>query len=421
MSQQTLVTESSELLDVKFDFDGDVCCSPVYRAAVRFNLRNALPGKRGDCQSLPKSVVDAPSGFPFLSRDDMGTNPATAHEGYQISDLTRDQLAEGDFRELELSALERWHSMVKSKIFTNSNTNARNPSSPMLAGSLGLTEPSKQLETTTAMASRELRAKVEETKQRRLSNLLRSRRIAKAIADRRAIRRSEAIEAQLREDKNLYRKLVKILVLGAPESGRKDFISMIKQSLGSESGLAYREGSQHASESTGILETKITVEDLSYSFIDLPYQTASMLWKLGPFFQGTVAVLYVVDLATYDLPSKSDDTRTQLQAALEFCESLFSSKWFVDSPFVLMFNNVKKFQQKLRLRQPKDFLDYKGGDAPWQAANFILHQFTSLKKDWRNDLYADFIQADDPGALGFVLRVLKGATVRLPFFSSGFR
>lgn len=121
------------------------------------------------------------------------------------------------------------------------------------------------------------------------------------------------------------------------------------------------------------------------------------------------AVMFFVDLSTYDQLPSSDETATSLQEALVLFETLFNAPEFVKATFILFLNKVDIFKEKFQVSaMNRQFPDYSGGDDFREALHYILNQFTNLGHDGTKQVYAHITCCVDIMQIRYVVAAVNG-------------
>jgi guanine nucleotide-binding protein subunit alpha len=97
-------------------------------------------------------------------------------------------------------------------------------------------------------------------------------------------------------------------------------------------------------------------------------------------FGNSVAIIFVVDIASYDCMSQYGmEGIGALNEALASFDSMVNSRWFCCSGVILYLNNITQFQEKI-LHSPlsKYFTDYEGGADPLSAREYIGYRFVDI-------------------------------------------
>ena len=97
------------------------------------------------------------------------------------------------------------------------------------------------------------------------------------------------------------------------------------------------------------------------------------------FFKNINAILFTVDIASYDQMLFEDETANRIQEALTLFESIVNSNSFPKRTFALVFTKYDRLAAKLKTNPLKNYCpDFEGGDDLEQATAYLTERFVSL-------------------------------------------
>ena len=112
-------------------------------------------------------------------------------------------------------------------------------------------------------------------------------------------------------------------------------------------------------------------------------------------FENVGAILFTVDIASYDKLLCEDETVNDMSEALSLFDSIVNCQWFVNTKFALLFTKYDTLAAKLKASpMGKYFVGFDGGDDIEKAKAYITDRFVSLSKETIEVYYTSFI--DDP-------------------------
>jgi guanine nucleotide-binding protein G(i) subunit alpha len=111
--------------------------------------------------------------------------------------------------------------------------------------------------------------------------------------------------------------------------------------------------------------------------------------------EGATALIYTVDVSTYDRPYHGQSHESQLLDDFATFETWASSPSFSGSSIVLLLNNFTRFREKLKhLPLSTFFADYRPGeDAETSARQYILRRFKDVNRN-RLSIYSFWVDLD---------------------------
>ena len=111
--------------------------------------------------------------------------------------------------------------------------------------------------------------------------------------------------------------------------------------------------------------------------------------------EGATALIYTVDVATYDRPYFGQPTESQLLDDFATFESWANSPKFSGSSIILLLNNFTRFREKLHYSPLSTFFSdfYPGSDPETSARQYILKRFKDVNRN-RLSIYSFWVDLD---------------------------
>jgi len=110
---------------------------------------------------------------------------------------------------------------------------------------------------------------------------------------------------------------------------------------------------------TGISETKFTVDKIDFTMVDVGGQRAERR-KWLHCFDGITAVIYLAALDEYNMTLQEDNTTNRLEESLKLFGEVTNSQWFGEKSFILFLNKSDLFRKKIKKFPLEErFNDYK--------------------------------------------------------------
>jgi guanine nucleotide-binding protein subunit alpha len=130
----------------------------------------------------------------------------------------------------------------------------------------------------------------------------------------------------------------------------------------------------------GITETTLDISGQTFFLFD-PGGARSERKKWIHCFNNASAVLFTVDIASYDQVLFEDETVNRIQEALTLFDSIVNSRWFINTPIALLFTKYDKLSAKLKANPLKNYCpDFEGGYDLEKATTYITNRFVSLSR-----------------------------------------
>ncbi|PSN60932.1 P-loop containing nucleoside triphosphate hydrolase protein [Corynespora cassiicola Philippines] len=146
----------------------------------------------------------------------------------------------------------------------------------------------------------------------------------------------------------------------------------------------------------GIKELRFTWDDLDVHLFNISG------FIPGPFrkrwfhqLEGATALIYTVDVSTYDRPYFGQPTESQLLNDFATFESWANSPKFSGSSIILLLNNFTRFKEKLQHSSLSTFFpEYRPGDNPETSARqYILRRFKDVNRN-QLSIYSFWVDLD---------------------------
>ncbi|KAH8554920.1 G-protein alpha subunit [Umbelopsis sp. PMI_123] len=152
--------------------------------------------------------------------------------------------------------------------------------------------------------------------------------------------------------------------------------------------------------STGILETRFTMGQLSIHMFDVGGQRSERK-KWIHCFEAVTSIIFCVALSEYDQVLLEESKQNRMLESLILFESVINSRWFVRSSIILFLNKVDIFKTKIaKVPMERYFPDYTGGNDVTKGARYILWRFNQANR-MKLTIYPHLTQATDTSSVMF--------------------
>ena len=152
-----------------------------------------------------------------------------------------------------------------------------------------------------------------------------------------------------------------------------------------------------------VKESSTIINSITYRFFECKVYSHFMK-KFKSCFENMTLIMFVADISQYDREPDEHGISPSLLDTLEIFDSFCKSKWYLESPILLILNKAALFKAKL-VYSPleKYFPDYKGGSAYDAACEYVLNRFVYLNQHDERQIYAHFVSGiSDTGVYKFV-------------------
>ncbi|KAK2819509.1 hypothetical protein Q7C36_021155 [Tachysurus vachellii] len=166
---------------------------------------------------------------------------------------------------------------------------------------------------------------------------------------------------------------------------------------------------------TGVIETQFKVKHLVFRLYDVGGQRTERR-KWISCFEDVRAVLFVVSLSGYDMTLVEDPSMNRLQESLRLFSSICNNVFFRSTSMILFMNKIDLFQEKILHsgRHLRYYLPlYRGADCDVDsAARFIASMFVSQNAMPRKLIYYHFTTATDTSNVQVVFQVVMDTIMK---------
>lgn len=130
--------------------------------------------------------------------------------------------------------------------------------------------------------------------------------------------------------------------------------------------------------------------------------------KWMPQFENATAIIFVVDLASYDQVLLERPSQNTMMEALVLFDSVVNAQWFMRNITHLLLSNVHEFKAKLAKTPLSGFFpDYSGGNDVNKAAKYILWKFNQVNRAQLN-MYPYLVTSpDDTSVIRLIFAAIK--------------
>eukprot|EP01098_Paradermamoeba_levis_P004760 TRINITY_DN2031_c0_g1_i4.p1 TRINITY_DN2031_c0_g1~~TRINITY_DN2031_c0_g1_i4.p1 ORF type:complete len:352 (-),score=91.36 TRINITY_DN2031_c0_g1_i4:157-1212(-) len=158
--------------------------------------------------------------------------------------------------------------------------------------------------------------------------------------------------------------------------------------------------------STGIEEAQFKFEDMEFRMLDVGGQRSERR-KWIHCFDCVTAVIFCVALSEYDQTLREDETQNRMKESLLLFDEICNSPWFKDTAFILFFNKVDLFREKItKIDLRVCFDNYSGGLDFETGSTFIKQKFLEQNTS-PHVIYTHFTCAINTENIQFVFKSVR--------------
>nr|XP_057921337.1 guanine nucleotide-binding protein subunit alpha-12a isoform X3 [Doryrhamphus excisus] len=266
-----------------------------------------------------------------------------------------------------------------------------------------------------------------------------------AAQEREARRRSREIDAMLARERRAVRRLVKILLLGAGESGKSTFLKQMRiingqefdqkalldfrdtiyenilksesvkyfldnlERIGQQSYTPSRQDILFARKATkGIVEHDFFIKKIPFKMVDVGGQR-SQRQKWFQCFDGITSILFMVSSSEYDQVLMEDRRTNRLVESMNIFETIVNNKLFLNVSIILFLNKTDLLVEKIRTADiRKNFPEFRGDPHRLEDVQaFLVQAFSRKRRNRGKPLFHHFTTAVDTENIRFVFHAVK--------------
>jgi len=171
---------------------------------------------------------------------------------------------------------------------------------------------------------------------------------------------------------------------------------------------------------TGIVVVPFQTPKLKFELVDVGGQRSERK-KWIQCFDNVTAVLFIISLGDFNQMLYEDDTTNRMRESQKLFDEILNSVFFQKTPFIVFFNKVDLFREKLSRHILADYLpDYGGPNDFAPAFEYIKRQYLKKNKNPNRDIYDFATTATDTDLVKNVFGVIQDIILSRMLESQGF-
>uniref|UniRef100_UPI003F77862E Guanine nucleotide-binding protein subunit alpha-13,Isoform 2 of Guanine nucleotide-binding protein subunit alpha-13 n=1 Tax=Homo sapiens TaxID=9606 RepID=UPI003F77862E len=208
--------------------------------------------------------------------------------------------------------------------------------------------------------------------------------------DKAAAERSKEIDKCLSREKTYVKRLVKILLLGADNSGKSTFLKQMRIIHG---------GSGGSGGTKGIHEYDFEIKNVPFKMVDVGGQRSERK-RWFECFDSVTSILFLVDSSDFN----------RLTESLNDFETIVNNRVFSNVSIILFLNKTDLLEEKVQIVSIKDyFLEFEGDPHCLRdVQKFLVECFRNKRRDQQQKpLYHHFTTAINTENARLIFRDVK--------------
>jgi len=171
---------------------------------------------------------------------------------------------------------------------------------------------------------------------------------------------------------------------------------------------------------TGIVVVPFQTPKLKFELVDVGGQRSERK-KWIQCFDNVTAVLFIISLSDFNQVLYEDDSTNRMKESLTLFEEILNCIFFKKTPFIVFFNKVDLFRQKLQSISLSQYLvSYRGPNEYEEAVAFIKQSYLSKNKFPSREIYDFETTATDTNLVKNIFAVIQDIILSKLLASQGF-
>lgn len=164
---------------------------------------------------------------------------------------------------------------------------------------------------------------------------------------------------------------------------------------------------------TQISEHRIVMRNLTLRIFDVAGHKA-LRKKWVPYFDDSLAIIFVAAISAYDQQLREDKTVNRLHDALALFDEVINNKLLINTPVILFLNKIDLLKKKLATSPiQKYMLDYKGDNSYEDSCKYFAKKFLFINQNKSREIYTHFTWATDSSQIKKVFTSVIDLVVQL--------
>jgi len=171
---------------------------------------------------------------------------------------------------------------------------------------------------------------------------------------------------------------------------------------------------------SGIVVVPFQTKELKFELVDVGGQRSERK-KWIQCFDNVTSVLFIISLSDYNQVLYEDNTTNRMRESEKLFGEILNCIFFQRTPFIVFFNKVDIFKEKLKFAKLENYLpEYSGSQDYREALTFIKKKFLRKNRFPDRDIYSFETTATDTNLVKNIFRAISEIILNKMLSNAGF-
>jgi len=171
---------------------------------------------------------------------------------------------------------------------------------------------------------------------------------------------------------------------------------------------------------SGIVVVPFQSKDLKFELVDVGGQRSERK-KWIQCFDNVTAVLFIISLSDFNQVLYEDNLTNRMRESEKLFGEILNCIFFRQTPFIVFFNKVDLFKEKLKFSKLSDYLpEYSGTQDYSEALRFLKRKYLRMNKNSSRDIYSFETTATDTNLVKIIFGSISEIILNKILSKAGF-
>jgi len=171
---------------------------------------------------------------------------------------------------------------------------------------------------------------------------------------------------------------------------------------------------------SGIVVVPFQSKDLKFELVDVGGQRSERK-KWIQCFDNVTAVLFIISLSDFNQVLYEDNLTNRMRESEKLFGEILNCIFFRQTPFIVFFNKVDLFKEKLKFSKLSDYLpEYSGSQDYSEALRFLKRKYLRMNKNLSRDIYSFETTATDTNLVKIIFGSISEIILNKILSKAGF-